>query len=199
MDQKIVLNKNSFMALASESRIDVLKKLDERQMTVSELAKNLEMSKPAVLKHLSKLVDAGLVKKIEGNRKWIYYSLTMHGKNIMHPERVKITVLLSTSLISLIGGIVMLWQYLADTVNVRINKQPILLGDGSGNQTADKLNETLGAGNEHILRFVSHNTDFIKISMILSIVAACLCLAALYIWYTRNENNLFARLPEIPE
>lgn len=199
MEQKIVLNKNSFMALASESRIDVIKKLDERQMTVSELAKSLGMSKPAVLKHLLKLVDAGLVKKIEGERKWIYYSLTMHGKNIMHPERVKITVLLSASLASFIGAIVLLYRYLTDTVSVLKSREPILLGDGYTNQTSDKINETMVLGNEHMVRFVTRNSDLIKISITLSIIAAVLCLIALYIWYTRNENNLLARMHKATE
>jgi len=94
MDDKIVLDKGSFMALASESRVKLLKKLDERRMTVTELSKELEMSKPAVLKHLTKLVEAGLVKKVESERKWVYYALTMRGKNILHPERVKIILLL---------------------------------------------------------------------------------------------------------
>lgn len=77
MEERIVLDKTSFMALASESRVAVLKKLDERKMTVSELAKELEKSKPAVLKHVTKLVEAGLVKKIDDERKWVYYQLTM--------------------------------------------------------------------------------------------------------------------------
>ena len=111
MDKKIVLDKNSFFALASESRIQVLKQLDERRMTVSELSKAINMSKPAVLKHIEKLVDSGLIKKIENERKWVYYQLTLKGKNILHPERVKITLLLSLSFASGISALVALYTY----------------------------------------------------------------------------------------
>ncbi len=89
MDERITLDKESFMALASESRIKLLKKLEERRMTVTELAKELGMSKPAILRHMNKLIEAGLVKKLEDKRKWVYYTLTFKGKNILHPEKVK--------------------------------------------------------------------------------------------------------------
>ncbi|MEM2934898.1 MAG: metalloregulator ArsR/SmtB family transcription factor [Candidatus Thermoplasmatota archaeon] len=124
--EKVVLEKDSFMALASDTRINLLKKLDERKMTVSELAREMNISKPAVLKHLSKLCDAGLVKKIEGDRKWIYYSLTQKGKNILYPDRVKIILLLSSSIAFLVAGIVYMFKYLGEkTSDVKILRENI--------------------------------------------------------------------------
>jgi len=64
----------SFKALASDTRIEILKRLDASQRTVTDLANELKVNKSAVYKHLSRLLDAGLVKKVEDNRKWVYYA-----------------------------------------------------------------------------------------------------------------------------
>lgn len=185
MDERIVLDKTSFMALASESRVTVLKKLDEKRMTVSELAKSMEMSKPALLKHLNKLVEAGLVKKIDDERKWVYYQLTMRGKHVLHPERVKITLLLSTSFLSLMGALFMLWHYFTDKV---VRYAPA--GDNSLIYYGDAVNETVRQKSEHITTLITYNQDFIEISLALSLIAFALCAAALYLWYTKDKHNM---------
>jgi DNA-binding transcriptional ArsR family regulator len=104
-EPQITLDRKSFKALASETRIRVLKALDTRQKTLSELSKALGMSKPTLLKHLERLIHADLIVKKEDHRKWVYYRITGKGKNILHPERVKIMVLLSTAVISLCSAI----------------------------------------------------------------------------------------------
>ncbi len=55
----ITLTKKSFDALSSDSRI--LKLLNERQMTLSELARKLRMSKSTVSQHIERLLEAELV------------------------------------------------------------------------------------------------------------------------------------------
>jgi DNA-binding transcriptional ArsR family regulator len=106
MDRKV------FESLASETRINILKALDIRQMTITELSKNLGLAKSTVHEHLAKMADAGLVEKIEDHRKWSYYKLTYKGKRILHPhEMVKIMLLLSTSFIALVGGVFEIISY----------------------------------------------------------------------------------------
>jgi DNA-binding transcriptional ArsR family regulator len=197
MEKKIVLDHTSFMALASESRIDVLKKLDERQMTLSELAKELEKSKPAVLKHLTKLVDAGLVKKLDDERKWVYYALTFRGKNLLHPERVKITLLLSTALLSLAGALVLLYQYtrgklvpLAEKVNLETRDIP------PGNQTAQ--NETLYGSGDGFIGRITYDPELLHTGVILAIIAGVLIIAAIYIWRNRDRRTVLEKL-QAPE
>jgi DNA-binding transcriptional ArsR family regulator len=99
--RKITLDQESFKALASDTRIEILKRLDHSQRTVTDLANELKVNKSAVYKHLSRLLDAGLVKKVEDNRKWVYYRLSMKGANLLHPERVQIALMLSASLLAL--------------------------------------------------------------------------------------------------
>src|SRR3989337_4032740 len=94
---KITLDQASFKALASDVRVGILKVLDERRQTVTDLSNLMGLSKPTLLDHLEKLQNAGLVKRIDEGRKWIYYELTDKGKKILHPERVSIVVALSSA------------------------------------------------------------------------------------------------------
>jgi DNA-binding transcriptional ArsR family regulator len=118
-DGSITLDRRAFKALASETRVEILKKLDGTQKTVSDLARDLDMNKATMFQHLEQLVDVGLVKKdseedrattvkeapnvapVQGPpKKWVYYRLSWKGKNVLHPERVKIALALSIAVVS---------------------------------------------------------------------------------------------------
>jgi DNA-binding transcriptional ArsR family regulator len=96
---KITLDQESFRALASDVRVEVLKRLDVRRETVTDLSNLLSLSKPTLLEHLEKLQTAGLVKRIDEGRKWIYYELSDKGRKILHPERVSITLALGAAVV----------------------------------------------------------------------------------------------------
>src|SRR3989449_8816036 len=91
---KITLDQESFKALASDVRVGILKRLDVRRETVTDLSNLLSLSKPTLLEHLEKLQSAGLVKRVDEGRKRIYYELSDKGRKILHPERVAITLAL---------------------------------------------------------------------------------------------------------
>jgi len=105
MGEKIILDSNTFKALASRTRLMILKNLDERRKTISELAKTMDMNKATIYEHLSLLKEAGLVAKVESGNKWVYYKLTWKGIDLLHPEKKKIVIILSTSVVFLIGCI----------------------------------------------------------------------------------------------
>src|SRR5213596_882952 len=92
---KITLDQESFKALASDVRVGILKRLDVRRETVTDLSNLISLSKPTLLEHLEKLKSAGLVKRVDEGRKWIYYELSDKGRKILHPERVAITLVLA--------------------------------------------------------------------------------------------------------
>ncbi len=96
---KITLDQESFKALASDVRVGILKRLDVRRETVTDLSNLLNLSKPTLLEHLEKLQTAGLVKRIDEGRKWIYYELSDKGRKILHPERVAITLALGSAVV----------------------------------------------------------------------------------------------------
>lgn len=101
---KIKLSQDEFRVLASDTRIEILKHLDESQLTVSDLSRKLDMNKATVHEHLTKLMEVGLVKKDDSPRKWVYYRLTWKGKNLLHPERVRVMVSLGIMLTVIVLG-----------------------------------------------------------------------------------------------
>ena len=113
--RKITLDQESFKALASDTRIEILKRLDKSQMTVTDLANELQVNKSAVYKHLSRLLDAGLVKKLDDNRKWVYYKLSMKGMHLLHPERVQIALMLSAATLAITLAMSQIYTFIVGT------------------------------------------------------------------------------------
>src|SRR5437879_1781490 len=106
---KITLDQESFKALASDVRVGILKHLDARRETVTDLSNLMALSKPTLLEHLEKLQSAGLVKRVDEGRKWIYYELSDKGRKILHPERVAITLALGVAVaLAAIGAFLVL-------------------------------------------------------------------------------------------
>ena len=65
---KITLDKKTIRALASETRVDILKKIDSGSMTLNKLTDDLNISKPTVHEHLTILIESDLVKKVNKDR-----------------------------------------------------------------------------------------------------------------------------------
>ncbi|MFH1702558.1 MAG: metalloregulator ArsR/SmtB family transcription factor [Nitrospirota bacterium] len=65
---------NIFKALSDETRIRILKLLEDGEICVCDVVAALEMVQPKVSFHLSVLKEAGLIKDRKQG-KWIYYSL----------------------------------------------------------------------------------------------------------------------------
>jgi ArsR family transcriptional regulator, arsenate/arsenite/antimonite-responsive transcriptional repressor len=63
-----------FKALSDETRLRVIKLLEEGELCVCDITAALDMSQPKVSFHLSTLKDAGLIKDRKQG-KWIHYSL----------------------------------------------------------------------------------------------------------------------------
>ncbi len=101
----IRLDKETFKALASGTRVDVLKLLNQRRHMQSEIAASLGLSVPTVKEHLAALEKAGLVERHDEGRKWKYYSLTSKGKGVLNPEEMKIWIVLAMLVFSVVGGI----------------------------------------------------------------------------------------------
>jgi len=108
---KITLDSRTFQALASSTRLSVLRALDERRKTLSELARDLGLNKATVHEHLQLLTAAELVRKKDEGRKWIYYELTWTGTRILHPqETTTFNLLLSLSALAAGGSFVAMGQ-----------------------------------------------------------------------------------------
>ena len=108
---RITLDREVFKALASDTRLDILKALDVRQKTVTELAKELELNKATVFEHLEKLAAVGLIQKLEDDRKWVYWQLTWTGRRLLHPEAITLALVLSTAAGSLLTALAAAWLW----------------------------------------------------------------------------------------
>ena len=109
---KVTLDMVAFKALASDTRLDILKTLDGKKMALKDISKATKLNKATLHEHLSKLNEAGLVKKNEREgHKWVYYKLTWKGECLLHPENTRIVVLFSLTFFTLCVGIMNLVSY----------------------------------------------------------------------------------------
>ncbi len=106
----ITLTKKSFDALSSDSRIKILKLLNERQMTLSELARRLRMSKSTVSQHIEKLLEAELVVKKQ-HGKWVYYALSDTGRKILNSRVLRVRIIISIGVALILAGIALIYVH----------------------------------------------------------------------------------------
>ena len=110
---KVTLDINAFKALASDTRLDILRTLDGKKMSLKDISNATSLNKATLHEHLSKLNEAGLIKKKEREgHKWVYYKLSWKGESLLHPENTKIVVLFATTFIALWAGIIQVIWYL---------------------------------------------------------------------------------------
>ncbi|MFP4117366.1 MAG: winged helix-turn-helix domain-containing protein [Candidatus Woesearchaeota archaeon] len=101
-DEKIVLDRAAFRALASDTRVRILKELDERRKTLTEISESVGLAVATVKEHMASLSSSGLVEVKDEGRKWKYYDLTNKGKAILYPERKKIWVMVAALIFTII-------------------------------------------------------------------------------------------------
>lgn len=89
----ILLSHKSLIALSSVTRLRILKILEKRKMTLSEISKEMNMSKSTVSGHLEKLLEVELIT-IEKRGKWTYFSLTDFGRKIAGGEELLVKILI---------------------------------------------------------------------------------------------------------
>jgi len=120
---KVTLDKETFKALASDTRLDILRTLDGKKLGLNDISKATNLNKATLHEHLSKLNQVGLVKKKEREgHKWVYYKLTWKGENLLHPENTKIVVLFTITFVALWTGIIqMIWYVKGTVINVGQN------------------------------------------------------------------------------
>ena len=114
---KVTLDKEAFKALASDTRLDILRCLDGKKMTVTELASVTNMNKATLHEHLNKLSTVELIKRVEREgHKWVYYKLSWKGSCLLHPENNRIVVMFSATILVLIAGIVGIINYISSMI-----------------------------------------------------------------------------------
>lgn len=110
---KVSLDIESFKALASETRLDILRTLDGKKMNLNEITKATNLHKMTLHEHLSKLTETGFIVRIEREgHKWVYYKLSWKGQSLLHPENTRIVIMFSMTFVSLLLGILSYITYI---------------------------------------------------------------------------------------
>lgn len=106
MEEEFKVSKDLMKAVSANTRTQILRALENRQMTASELSRHLDKHVTTVAEHLELLHQSNLVERIERpGRKWIYYKLSKIGRQILHPQPYRIVLVLALSFISLSLGL----------------------------------------------------------------------------------------------
>ncbi len=104
MENEIRISSSEFKALASETRTGIIKLLQQRNHTLTEISKKLSLAAPTIKQHLAVLQGAELIQELDEGRKWKYYSLTRKGKTLFSPESsASIMIVLAVSIFALCG------------------------------------------------------------------------------------------------
>ena len=105
MGNELLISKSDFRALSSGTRTGMLKMLEERNYTLSELSVKTGMAAPTIKQHAKILMDSGLIELRDEGRKWKYYALTRRGKEILGSGKgqTNIFIVLSSSALVLLG------------------------------------------------------------------------------------------------
>ncbi len=162
---RVELDKSSIFALASDTRLEILKALKPMRRTLSQLSEQLSIDKAAVHRHLKKMEEGGLVKRFEDHG-FVYYGLTWMARDLLVPnESTRIVIVLSvTWLLSLLLVFVTVAGVLSQGGNDSlVDMLPI---KGEGGEMYDQMAEVEGSLFYWLLPAV-----------VLAIIVAVLCVA----------------------
>jgi DNA-binding transcriptional ArsR family regulator len=105
----VPIRQEAIKLLASDTRLNILKHLERRRMTVSELARALSLNKSTVHEHLAKLVEGGLIKRDESEeREFVYYELTRTAHYVLQPASARFVLLMGTFIAAGLFGLLLL-------------------------------------------------------------------------------------------
>lgn len=103
---RVELDKKALFALASDTRLEILKALNPMRRTVTQLSQSLGIDKAAVYRHLKKLEEGEFVKRYEDHG-FVYYGLTWKARDLLDPkENTKIVILITCAWALLLGAII---------------------------------------------------------------------------------------------
>jgi len=99
---EITLTSTEFRALSSDTRVQIIKLLKERNYTLTELSKKLNLSPPTIKQHLDTLVKSEIIELKDEGRKWKYYELTRKGKSIVEPSHTNVLIVIGANIAAII-------------------------------------------------------------------------------------------------
>ncbi len=100
------IDNKTIRVLASEKKVQIMKRLLERRKMPSELSKELNIAPSTVTEHLKDLEKSEMVKKVNTGHKWVYYELTSKSKDILKPKIPTQSIfMLSLGILMVVGSL----------------------------------------------------------------------------------------------
>ena len=198
---KVTLDREAFKALASDTRLEILRTLDGKKMSLTEISRATKLNKATLHEHLSKLLEADLVKRKERDgHKWVYYRLSWKGESLLHPENTKIVVMFSLAFMILAAGLIQMLLYAKGTVQNQIgiyrSNEGMLAGAQDVNETIqnvpdstdiiDKSLHVFNAGQEEI-QILYQDPLFLYAAIVC--ITLCISLLLVAIWYLWKNKS----------
>ena len=177
---KVTLDKDAFKALASDTRLEIIRNLDGKKMSLKDISNKIKLNTATLHEHLSKLHDAGLIKRKEREgHKWVYYKLSWKGACLWHPENTRIVIMFSTTLIALLSGIIGLYYYLKQIMSTKQN------GNLMNELGTERINITYDVSNLKV-NLIDQN-PILQYIIVSSLIIFCILLI-LSLWrYSKNK------------
>jgi len=164
---KVEIDKQALFALASDSRIEILKALGPQRRTVTQLADSLGIDKAAVHRHLKKLEEGDFVVRYEDHG-FVYYGLSWKARDIITPgENTKIVIVFASGWLMVAGAVIAIWAALTRTAS---RAGEVMQG-----------NTTANGGQDLIMPITETSWEWIILGSVLGILAISL----IYLGYRR--------------
>ncbi len=164
---KVEIDKQALFALASDSRIEILKALGPQRRTVRQLADSMGIDKAAVHRHLKKLEEGGFVVRYEDHG-FVYYGLSWKARDIISPgENTKIVIVFASGWLMVAGAFIAIWAALA--------------GMASRGGEAMQGNTTANDGSNFLQPFLGASWEWAILGSVLGVLA----IGLIYLGYRR--------------
>lgn len=100
--EDMIIDNKTIKVLSVDTRVKILQLLKEKDYTLSEISKKLNIANSTTVEHLNKLIEVNLIEKEDTKRKWKFYSLTIKGNRLANKKETRtIFILFVTILFSL--------------------------------------------------------------------------------------------------
>ena len=181
---KVTLDRDAFKVLASDTRLEILRSLDGKNMTVTELSTETKMNKATLHEHLNKLQSVGLIKRIEREgHKWVYYKLSWKGSSLLHPDNNRIVVMFSITFLMLVTAITGFYNYMKSLITQEVQDGTSYLLTSPENQ----MDEAIKLGGERSSDLMVSNPIFLYIAVMCIIIFLILFVIS-YRYYKLNKK-----------
>lgn len=197
-ESELMLDKDQLKVLASDTRLEILKLLASRNHSISELAARLGHSKSTIHEHISRLVEAGLIERVNSGyaNKWVYYRLTRRGMQLFDKSRKIVVIIASFFVILAVSQLIFLFLQSAQFPKLQ-ESTPISEEISQATRTgivSKSSNEVVKEGESSEQMPVHEAEQAFRVDLLIYSSSACLAIAlVLFIYYKSSASRIILK------